>query len=451
MIETARQRMTKGMSLLSDEPASSNIFFNFKEYAEQVLGLLSDKTVSPFTIAIHGEWGSGKTTLLEIIRQDLECRKSLKIIKFNAWEYERTDVVASLLQHIERKIREDNNTERTDELTRHIASLAVDVLLRKTIGLSKKDVEAHFSSRYDATESIKRTLERVMGETRMVILIDDLDRCLADNVLNLLEAIKMFLNIKNLIIVMAIDITKIERAWELRYGARAEKIEGREHVEKMFQLKLALPPKSREDMLGYIKHHAGSLTTTNAEFILDNSQFNPRKVKRMLNLLYVLLQNLPDRGDMPDRIDDNFKVDSRILISWAALTLNHPDMARKIQEEPDLLIRTAVICNRVKSYDRLRSLLDDIDRKNHGVNVWRNHEIKIEQDVLTANVHSFLNDIVAEPTSFKIISHFADQFGLNKRTEGNVFLMSKSRMKGIDSKFRPLLCDIIERAGLVGV
>ena len=380
----------------------------------------------------------------------MEHDQSLKTIKFNAWEYERTDVVASLLQHIERKIREGDNNEQVNKLAKQIISFGADALLRKTVGMSKEEAEAHFFFRYNATESVKQTLKSILGETRMVIFIDDLDRCLADNVLNLLEAIKMFLNIENLIVVMAIDITKIERAWELRYGAKVEKIEGREHVEKLFQLKLALPPKSKQDMLDYIKHHAGSLTNTNAEFILDSSQFNPRKVKRMLNLLYVLLQSLPDRGDMPDRIDDNFKVDLPMLISWVALTLNHPDMARKVQEDPDLLIRASVICNRVKSYDNLRSLLGDVGKEGHVIRVWDNPEIDVERDVLTTGAHSFLNDIVAEPPSFKIISNFADQFELDKRAE-DIFQTDGSRMKKINREFHPLLCDIIESAGLVGV
>lgn len=108
---------------------------------------------------------------------------------------------------------------------------------------------------------------------------------------------------------MAIDITKIERAWELRYDSKIGKIEGREHVEKLFPLKLALPPKSQQDLATYVKNLAGSLSDADIEFILHNSQFNPRKIKRMLNLLYVVLLNLPDRGRDAIKINKNFEVD----------------------------------------------------------------------------------------------------------------------------------------------
>ena len=440
------------MSLLSDEPENSDIFFNFEEYAKQISNLIkSNKMVSPFTIAIHGEWGSGKTTMLDLVCNDFSSSSAdLKIIRFNAWEYERSDIVTALLKHIEAKIREYNNTDAVTRLSKQIFSLASDAFLRKSIGMSKEDVEKHFSSHYETVATVKQTLEQLLGNTKIVIFIDDLDRCLADNILNLLEAIKMFFNIKNLIIVMAIDIAKIERAWELRYDAKIGKIEGREHVEKMFPLKLALPPKSQQDLFDYVKHHASSLADDDIAFILHNAQFNPRKIKRMLNLLYVLLLNLPNRGTRLDQINDNFEVDLQMLISWIALTLNHPDMAKQIQIEPSLLLRVAVICNRLKYHDRLLSFLEYIDKNTRPTNEWVATGLSIARPVLTAKVYQLLKSISVEPASFKIIKHFADQFQLERMTDGK-FIMNESNMKIIDSEFYSTLNDIIKRSGLIGV
>lgn len=193
-----KSQLINGMSLLSDEPESSKILFNFENYAKQISDLLqSSNIISPFTIAIHGEWGSGKTTLLDlIIRNFSSFSADHKIIKFNAWEYERSDIVTSLLKHIEEKIKENDRSGATNDFTQQILSLTTDALLRKSIGMTKADVEEHFTSHYNTITTIRQTLENLLKGTKFIIFIDDLDRCLADNILNVLEAIKMFFNIK---------------------------------------------------------------------------------------------------------------------------------------------------------------------------------------------------------------------------------------------------------------
>ena len=448
--EKIKERIIKGMSLLSDEPTSSDIFFNFEEYAKQISDLLkSDKMIAPFTIAIHGEWGSGKTTLLNLICNNIDWNLSnLKKIQFNAWEYERSDIVTSLLKHIERKIRKDDNTERVENLAKQILSLAADAVLRKSIGMSKEDAEKHFDSHYNTITTVRRTLTQLIGDRKFIIFIDDLDRCLADNILNMLEAIKMFFNIPKIIVVMAIDITKIERAWELRYDAKIAEIEGKEHIEKMFQLKLALPPKSEKNLQEYIKHHAKSLSDANVEFILHNSQFNPRKIKRTLNLLYVILLNLPERGDCIADINRNFKTDFQILISWIALTLNHPDMAKQIQKDPLLLILVSTICSRLGYHSALLSFLNDYDKKAD-MDRWQETGIDVGNDMLPVKTYKLLKDVAAEPSSFQIMNHFGNECSVEDSEEIDVTSDETDMKKPSD--MYSLLNEIIKRAGLVGV
>ena len=103
MERSARDKLLEGMSLLSDKPADSHLLFDFKTHAKRVAELLkSDKTPTPFTVAIHGEWGSGKTTLLNLIEKSVG--NSMQVIRFDAWEHERSDIIASLLKRIEEKL-----------------------------------------------------------------------------------------------------------------------------------------------------------------------------------------------------------------------------------------------------------------------------------------------------------------------------------------------------------
>lgn len=436
---SAREELLEGMSLISDEPDERGLSFNFPKYAEQVSALLkSDKTPTPFTIAIHGEWGSGKTTLLNMIERSLSDA-DMQVIRFNAWEYERSGVVASLLKRIAKSLNDEH-------LAKHAISFALDVFLRKSVGMTKSEAESHFASSYEAAASVREELECLLGGQKLLIFVDDLDRCSADGVLSVLESVKMFFNIKNVMVVMAIDMTKVERAWELRYNSNGGKIEGREHAEKMFSLKLALPPKSTKDMSSYLKRNAKSLSEAQADVILNYAQFNPRKIKRMLNLMYVILLNMEDRGNSSQEINDNFKADLPMLVAWIALTLNHPDMARKIQREPMTLITAAAICNRMKGHGDLVDLLHKVDDTRPINGGWSIESVSVSASVITPKIRDLLRDIANEPGSFKTVSYFADQFGLTDEAK-KMPLANTNQFK----KFLPPLKSIIEDSGLIGV
>ena len=436
----ARERLLEGMSLLSDEPAESHLFFDFKTHAKRVSDMLrSDRTPTPFAVAIHGEWGSGKTTLLNLIEKSVG--NSMQVIRFNAWEHESSSIVASLLWRIREALHERNIDTRA--LHARILSLATDIALRKMANMTKHEAESHFKSEYEAPKSVKEVLEEVTAGRKIAIFIDDLDRCTADNVLSVLESVKTVFGASNVKIVMAIDMVKVERAWELRYNSSVGKMEGREHTEKMFSLKLALPPKSREQLAAFVKHHAASLDKADVDFILHNAQSNPRKIKHMLNLLYAVLPGMPERGTDQEK-DANFNSDLKMLIAWIALTLNHPDMARQIQREPLLLIAAAVICGHLGNRGALLEFLEKIRRNEIRDAQWRVKNLRVSSDLLKPDAHALLRAIADEPPSFGIVSHVADQFNLG---DGVLELNS---MDGYEA-FRDQLQSVIDSSGMIGV
>lgn len=114
----------------------------------------------------------------------------------------------------------------------------------------------------------------MIGTGRLVIFVDDLDRCLVENAFRILEAVKLFLNAKGVIFVF-VDMKKIERAWELRYrGLPTGTAEGREHVDKIFQFKLSLPPKEKTEFENYL----GNLPRKESQLIIPGCLSNPWKM-----------------------------------------------------------------------------------------------------------------------------------------------------------------------------
>lgn len=136
----------------------------------------------------------------------------------------------------------------------------------------------------------------------LVVIIDDLDRCLPEKSLQVLEAIKLFLDVKNCVFLLAVDREVIERAIATKYKdtiemlkndrvpiSRAATFLGENYFEKIIQLPFSLPPVSEENIENLIKNIVSD------DHVDDYSKIfaaglpkNPRKVKRILQTFLFL-------------------------------------------------------------------------------------------------------------------------------------------------------------------
>ena len=99
--------------------------------------------------------------------------------------------------------------------------------------MSADDAKKHFTEFVKHISTIRENLEDLTKSNRLIIFVDDLDRCNVENILDMLEAIKMFFTAKGVIFVVAVDIDKIERVWQLRYNNELAVTESRDHIEKI--------------------------------------------------------------------------------------------------------------------------------------------------------------------------------------------------------------------------
>ncbi len=143
-----------------------------------------------------------------------------------------------------------------------------------------------------------RELEDVIDEKsfRIAVFIDDLDRCLPEKVVELLEAIKLFLDIAGYLFVIGVDREVVKKGISCRYRFfehRDEKekeglvISPDDYLDKMIQLPLELPVIEQgrkrkfieallDDSVEFKKH---------ADIIEAGVGDNPRTLKRLVNLL----------------------------------------------------------------------------------------------------------------------------------------------------------------------
>ena len=343
-----KEQILADLVLIKDEPAL-NLMFGFEQLAMQLFNVITDeKTNTPFAIAVHGEWGSGKTSLINTVYE--KTKKLIeknnvgwKTLKFDAWEYERTDIVVALLQQISNQYDSSNSTN----LTKSLSSFILDVMLRKTMGMSKDETIKHFKNFVKCVPSIRKNLEDLTKDNRLIVFVDDLDRCNIGNVLDMLEAIKMFFIAEGVIFIVAVDMDKIERAWRLRYNNNLAGTEGRDHIEKIFQLKLSLPFKQDTAISAFVSNLFPHflMSEERKKLLVSGCKRNPRNIKRVLNLVYFIILGLPE--------DENFSQKIDLVILWCVLVSSFPELAKRVKNDPSLLFRTSFACCRFQDLPTL--------------------------------------------------------------------------------------------------
>ena len=177
--------------------------------------------------------------------------------------------------------------------------------LRNEVQRAATDLE---QGRLESLDKFRTEFDGLMGEYvtsegYLVVFVDDLDRCMPDKAVEVLEAIKLFLDVKGCIFVLAIDQAVVERGIQLRYGElgkatednRDDVIDGGRYLEKIVQIPFMLPPISPRTLGKYVAGLAPDLPDPECGNVFAQGlEANPRHVKRALNifsLLWRLAQN----------------------------------------------------------------------------------------------------------------------------------------------------------------
>lgn len=120
------------------------------------------------------------------------------------------------------------------------------------------------------------------GKRRVVIFVDDLDRCGPDKALELMDAIKIFLDVPGCIFVLGIDQSIIAQALMKKYPD--DRVAQREYLSKIIQLPFHLPPLTEDDLMEYVRGLEVRFPDERCRAVfLSSVAPNPREIKRVIN------------------------------------------------------------------------------------------------------------------------------------------------------------------------
>jgi Leucine-rich repeat (LRR) protein len=285
-------------------------------------------TRTPMAIAVYGDWGAGKTTamkwlhgLIDEWNRSGKAKRKIKIrpVWFYPWKYHSQEDVwrglvgEVILNSIDVKTASAKTvTEAFKMLGTFVGKSVINLVSAVKIGvpgfeLSGESIEkiaedfkevAHPEKPYlnPFEDALKEWLKKAIGKNqRMVIFIDDLDRCMPEIALQVLEALKLYLNIEKLIFVVGVDKKVVDKLVKKHYtDLGLDEDKSNNYLAKMFQVEVQVEP-SEQQISDFLDEQLKEITywkephLTKDErglfrgIIFKLAERNPREVKRLIN------------------------------------------------------------------------------------------------------------------------------------------------------------------------
>lgn len=153
----------------------------------------------------------------------------------------------------------------------------------------------HFESTFD--QLVKDYVGNPDGY--LVIFIDDLDRCLPENAITVMEALKLYLDRANCVFVIGAESSIIEQGIKERYRDNP-RLAAKDYLEKIIQLPFILRRIDTENALSLLEPYSKTLPYRDdlalRTVIVQGTESNPRRIKRFINTFWVLTEIT---GDLP--------------------------------------------------------------------------------------------------------------------------------------------------------
>jgi predicted KAP-like P-loop ATPase len=311
--------------ILTDNETKVDLLNN-EAIATTIITLLRDRPDQPVTVGVHGDWGAGKSSVLEMIEAGFEGEEKVLCLKFNGWRFQGfEDAKIALIEGIvtglvEKRPALTKAAEAVKDVFRRIdwlkvakkagglaltaftgiptpdqiqaivgtlegfladpAKLAtkdnVTAAIDGVKGLLKPTNEGASTNVPEEIGAFRKAFDDLLekaGVEQLVVLIDDLDRCLPDTAIETLEAVRLFVFTSRTAFVVAADEAMIEYAVRKHFpdlpDTTGPQTYARNYLEKLIQVPFRIPALGETETRIYV-----TLLLVGAELDDDNPAFN---------------------------------------------------------------------------------------------------------------------------------------------------------------------------------
>ena len=369
---------------------------------------LTEPRLLPLTIGLLGDWGSGKSSVLKIVSAELEALSGddedspgrYVCVEFSPWQYEDYDdikvaLMGAVLDRLQLEVTDEAEQAKVSWLRRRMpafrrrgrsfgryALTAAPAVVAATGGMvdpslvAPELIEAGKSVIGIAATAGERALEDSPNETTttstaepvaeisafkqqftdlvnslehvgaVVVLIDDLDRCLPESVVDTFEAIRLFLNTPKTAFVVAANQLVVESAIDSRYPELRRPDGtgiGADYLEKMLQLKVTIPALSPAEAETYMNLLLAELRLPREQFLLVLDTVRQQRTDNPLGIGFNLgvAEACLGPGNIPQPLIDDLEWATRIAQSLVGGLRGNPRQLKRFLNNVMLRARSA--------------------------------------------------------------------------------------------------------------
>jgi hypothetical protein len=370
------------MQFLDDNPSVDDKY-GFAPTADVIVDAIQSASRRPITVGVFGGWGSGKTSLMQMVEERLK-RSDIKTVWFKAWKYSGKEIIwNALIQTVLLAMKNDADTYEVNrreafkkriydtslELAKYAAKVGTRVIpggivkesdvdnLWRIFASSVEDGNSfEFINRFES--EFKRLVRDYVGDSYLTVFIDDLDRCLPENAVEVMEALKLYLDEANCVFVIGVEPSIIEAAINERYGANLN-LSASRYLEKIVQLPIFVPRVHTQSGLDMVRSAVGDdflSAHSNALALLIRAGMdrNPRRIKRFSNALAIALSRVPE-STVPQQL---------ILCKVLVAQVRFPNFYRELSRDASLM--TTLSSDDPKVWDKpgLEDLREDTNLRS---------------------------------------------------------------------------------------
>lgn len=281
---------------LNDQETAVDLLY-YDAIAKTVVKLIQSNFENPITIGVHGDWGAGKSSVLQMTAAALKSDKRVLCLQFNGWVFEGFDDAKTVvMETIVAELRRSRPTiDKVKELAGKLLKRIDWLKLAKRAGTAAlafaggAAAHGHAAGLLAATTSLlahpkehfslddMKAMSEHAGEyvkaaekdadpiaehihafrkefselleaadvDRLVVIVDDLDRCLPATAIATLEAIRLFLFVPRTAFVLGVDELMIEYAVREHFPdlppSSGPVTYARNYLEKLIQVPFRIP------------------------------------------------------------------------------------------------------------------------------------------------------------------------------------------------------------------
>lgn len=282
---------------LSDQETATDLLY-YEAIARTVVKLIRETPEAPVTIGVHGDWGAGKSSILKMTETAFSGDERVVCLWFNGWTFEgfedaKVVVIETIIDELRRarplstKVAEAAKKvlKRVDWLklarkaggfvftaasgiptfdqVQGLAGLATNLLAKPQAMITGEEIKSiienagdfikeapvdeadHLPAHIHAFREEFKALLEAAEIDQLVVIVDDLDRCLPQTAIATLEAIRLFLFVERTAFVIGADELMIEYAVREHFPdlppSSGPVSYARNYLEKLIQVPFRIP------------------------------------------------------------------------------------------------------------------------------------------------------------------------------------------------------------------